>query len=183
MYEFFTITKGKANQTFSISFLYPIILLCHKLLFSFTSRLLEKDTYVFWLCILNFQSFLNLFQVGCFVPHSSSHPLPQSLLWTSSDKVNKDFLSSNTGCCLDLILKHNSAVFLTATNHFQFLAILLPLACIAATLLFPFLFLLSHLCGLIVYWYSAIRFKACQGLGVFCFLIHAIFLGTSIQDH
>ena len=102
---------------------------------------------------------------------------------TSSDKVNKDFLSSNTGHCLDLILKHNSAVFLNATNRFQFLAALLPLACIAATLLFPFLFLLSLLCGLIVYWYSAIRFKACQGLGVFCFLIHAIFLGNSIQDH
>ena len=157
-------------------------------------------------------------------------------------------LSSNTGHCLDLILKHNSSVCLHAIQSVKSLSCVrlfatpwtvayqtppsmgfsrqeywrespfpspgdlpdpgieprspalqtdalpglshqrsllkLPISCNSSP---PCLHccLLSLLCGLIVYWYSAVRLEACQGLGVFFFffLIHAIFLGNSIQDH
>lgn len=123
MYEFFTTKKGKQNQIFSQS---QITFYLTTIYHSFLSQPdFLKEMSVFSVStFLIFSLCSACSRLDVLVPnHSSERALIRSTM---------TFLSSNSGHCSDLVLLHNSAVFLNVINHFQFLAALPPLAFNAA---------------------------------------------------
>ena len=123
MYEFFTITKVKANQTFSISFLYPIIiLLCQNCSFLSQADFLKKRP------MSSNSAFLisNLSSTYSRLDALSHILLPTLCRHHSSEptliRSTRTSLSSNTVHCLDLILKHNSSVCLHAIQSVKSLS-------------------------------------------------------------
>ena len=114
-----------------------------------TSLKRRREVCIFCLYCLNYQSLLNLFQAGCPAPtlpptpsHSSELALIRSTMMS---------LCANSGHCSDPIWLHNSAVFLNAISHFQFLATLPWPSMLRPSPAFPSISLVAHsslLCGL-----------------------------------
>lgn len=115
IYGFFTIEKEKPNQT-SQSHLIPPPYCCAM----YRYFLSQPDFCIFRLCVL-IPSLSSIYsRLGVLVP--CSPPSPNHSSESALIRSTTTSLSSNSGHCSDLTLLHNSAVFLNAINHSQFLA-------------------------------------------------------------